>query len=76
MIIILEIDNRLSQITDIQKEPSTQNIIIQAYAIAEQERETYTCVPEYIIYTCYIITHLQTSSQDPSQLLSCATYDK
>ena len=50
MIIIFKIDNRLSQITDIQKEPSTQNIIIQAYAIVEEESETYTCLPASPIY--------------------------
>ena len=44
MINIFKIDNRLSQITDIQREPSTQNIIVHAYAIAEEESETDTCV--------------------------------
>ena len=49
MIIIFKIDDRLSQITDIQKGPSTQSII-QAYAIAGDESEFYTCLSESTIY--------------------------
>ena len=50
MIIIFKIDDRLSQITDIERDPSTKNIIVQAFAIFEEEEETYTCIPESPIY--------------------------
>ena len=73
LILIFKIDNRLSQIKDFQKEPPSQNNINQAYAIAEEESETYTCAPESPIYPLletllyHNTPHLQKSSRKPNQ---------
>ena len=50
MIILFKIDDRLSQITDIRRDLPSQNIIVQAFAVFEEEEETYTCIPESPIY--------------------------
>ena len=50
MIIIFKIDNRLSQITEITRDQPTENIIVHAFAIVEEEVEVYTCIPESPIY--------------------------